>query len=79
MVSTQLGASGISDLMHGINIMLADDPNSFAESTIRLLLDEQLRKNMSEQSFALARKQFGEGGFVDERNTFYHELLSQKK
>jgi hypothetical protein len=25
------------------------------------------------------RKQFGEGGFVDERNTFYHELLSQKK
>jgi glycosyltransferase involved in cell wall biosynthesis len=43
VVSTTIGAEGL-DVHHGRDIMLADDPKSFAQAVIMLLRDRELRK-----------------------------------
>jgi glycosyltransferase involved in cell wall biosynthesis len=44
-VSTSIGAEGL-DVNDGRDILIADSPEEFAESTIALLTDEQLRKEI---------------------------------
>ena len=43
VVSTTVGAEGL-DVHHGRDIMLADDPRSFAQAVIMLLRDPELRR-----------------------------------
>jgi glycosyltransferase involved in cell wall biosynthesis len=43
VVSTTIGAEGL-DVHHGRDIMLADDPRSFAQAVIMLLRDPELRR-----------------------------------
>lgn len=43
VVSTTIGAEGL-DVRHGKDIMLADDPRSFAQAIIMLLRDRELRR-----------------------------------
>jgi glycosyltransferase involved in cell wall biosynthesis len=43
VVSTTIGAEGL-DVHHGHDIMLADDPRSFAQAVIMLLRDPELRR-----------------------------------
>jgi len=43
VVSTTVGAEGL-DVHHGRDIMLADDPRSFAQAVIMLLRDSELRR-----------------------------------
>jgi glycosyltransferase involved in cell wall biosynthesis len=43
VVSTTVGAEGL-DVRHGHDIMLADDPRSFAQAVIMLLRDRELRR-----------------------------------
>ena len=43
VVSTTIGAEGL-DIHHGRDIMLADDPKSFAQAVIMLLRDRDLRR-----------------------------------
>ena len=52
IVSTPLGAEGI-DLRDGDNILLAADPASFAEATLRLLTDPPLNHRLRTQGRAL--------------------------
>ena len=49
IVSTPLGAEGI-DLRDGENILLAADPASFAEATVRLLTDPTLNHRLRTQA-----------------------------
>jgi len=51
LVSTTIGAEGL-DVMHGRDLLLADDPSSFAQCVIQLLRDPELRRRY-EQSAAL--------------------------
>ena len=51
IVSTPLGAEGL-DLRDGENILLAGDPASFAESTVRLLTDPTLNHRLRTQGRA---------------------------
>lgn len=44
VVSTTIGAEGL-DVSHGHDIMLADDPRSFAQAVIMLLKDYELRRS----------------------------------
>jgi glycosyltransferase involved in cell wall biosynthesis len=46
MVSTTVGCEGIS-LTNGEDILIADDPQAFAASTIRLLTDAALNKHIT--------------------------------
>ncbi|MBI1765634.1 MAG: glycosyltransferase [Acidobacteria bacterium] len=54
-VSTTIGAEGL-DVNHGQDILLADDPASFAQSTIALLQDAALRQQLEQAAAAQAAK-----------------------
>jgi polysaccharide biosynthesis protein PslH len=45
-VSTTLGAEGL-DVEHGKDILLADDPTSFAESVLKFLRDQEMRQRFA--------------------------------
>lgn len=79
VVSTSLGVSGIPGITNNINAIIADTPEAFAAATIQLLENPQLRQKISDQSFELARKEFGQALFAEERNSFYYELLDTQK
>ncbi len=54
-VSTGLGAEGL-DVRHGRDILLTDDPRQFAEYVIRLLCDEETRRQYETAAAATAQK-----------------------
>jgi glycosyltransferase involved in cell wall biosynthesis len=54
-VSTTIGAEGL-DVRHGRDIMLADDPATFADAVVNLLDDEALRRRYEAAAAATARQ-----------------------
>jgi glycosyltransferase involved in cell wall biosynthesis len=54
-VSTTVGAEGL-DVQHGRDIVLADDPGSFAESIVAFLRDADLRRQYEAAAAATARQ-----------------------
>ena len=54
-VSTGLGAEGLN-VRHGHDILLADDPRQFAEYVVRLLCDEETRRQYEAAAAATAQK-----------------------
>lgn len=54
-VSTTVGAEGL-DVSHGKDIVLADDPGSFAEGIITFLQDENTRRRFEAAAAATARQ-----------------------
>jgi glycosyltransferase involved in cell wall biosynthesis len=48
MVSTTVGCEGIA-VTNGMDILVADDPQTFAEATIRLLTDEGLNAEVTQK------------------------------
>jgi glycosyltransferase involved in cell wall biosynthesis len=54
-VSTTVGAEGL-DVRHGHDILLADDPSSFASAVCSLLLDPELRRRVETAAASTAAK-----------------------
>jgi len=54
-VSTTIGAEGL-DVTHGRDIILADDPSSFAKAIIRFLQDDAMRRRFEAAAAATAGK-----------------------
>ncbi len=57
VVSTSKGAEGL-EVVHGKNVLLADDPLGFAESAVRILEDPGLRDRLSEEGGRLVREKY---------------------
>jgi glycosyltransferase involved in cell wall biosynthesis len=55
VVSTAIGAEGL-DVHHGHDIVLADDPASFADAVVRLLRDSAERRRLEDGALALAAR-----------------------
>jgi polysaccharide biosynthesis protein PslH len=55
VVSTTVGAEGL-DVHHGKDMILADSPESFADSVVSLLTDEELRRRQGQAARELATK-----------------------
>jgi glycosyltransferase involved in cell wall biosynthesis len=55
VVSTTIGAEGL-DVHHGRDIMLADDPGSFAQAVIMLLRDRELRRRYEQAAAETAAR-----------------------
>jgi polysaccharide biosynthesis protein PslH len=53
VVSTTIGAEGLA-VQSGRDLILADDPQTFADATIRLILDSSLRRKYEEAAALLA-------------------------
>jgi len=58
IVSTSVGAEGLP-VKHGEELLLADTPESFAESLIQLLSDTTLAKDLGQRAAKTVRDQFG--------------------
>ncbi len=78
IVSTTLGASGITGLKNGDNIMLADDAEMFASCCTALLHNEQKRKTIGKSGYELAEHNYDKGAFTRDRNDFYGQLILLK-
>lgn len=65
VVSTSLGAEGI-EVTDGVHLLVADDPDEFAAACHRLLVDEELRKEMADAASDLFLQRY-ERSLVRER------------
>ncbi len=57
VVSTSKGAEGLK-VTHGENILIADDPNDFAQTLVRLFGDENLRAKLSANGRRLVEEKY---------------------
>jgi polysaccharide biosynthesis protein PslH len=57
VVSTTIGAEGLP-IIHGQNILIADDPREFANSVVRLLRDREFAVRLGRAARALVENQF---------------------
>lgn len=73
VISTTIGAQGL-DLVHGDNILLADDAPPFAEQIASALADEEKRKGLEASGLATAREKFGWPA-IGERLARHYETL----
>lgn len=55
VVSTTIGAEGLST-NHGHDILLADDPQAFAQAVVQVLADQQFRRNLEINAASTAAK-----------------------
>lgn len=78
VVSTTIGAQGL-DLLHGENILLADDPVTFAEEIARALSDQALRDHIEKQGMATANQRFGWPAIGAKLAKHYPDLLKNRK
>ena len=58
IVSTSIGAEGLP-LNDGVDVLLADTAELFADSVVKVLNDAELAKGISERAAAKVRKEFG--------------------
>ena len=57
MVSTRVGAEGI-DVEEGKTILFADEPQAFADATVRLLADRALQTELAENAYRLMQEKY---------------------
>ena len=59
VVTTTVGAEGLA-LTDGVDVLLADSADAFAEAVVRLYMDDDLWRRMAHASLAHVRQHFSE-------------------
>jgi glycosyltransferase involved in cell wall biosynthesis len=77
VVSTTLGAEGI-DVVAGQNILLADDPATFASQIRRLLENPSLAARIGAAGRRLVEERYSWRSSVERLSTFYGEVLDAR-
>ncbi len=75
MVATSVAAGGIP-VISGEHLIIADDPQSFADGVIRLFRDASLRGKVARNGQQLVRENFGWKKKADEMDKIYREILA---
>jgi glycosyltransferase involved in cell wall biosynthesis len=57
IVSTTVGAEGLS-VTNGVDLLLADTPQAFADSIVKVLTDENFARGLAQQAAATVREKF---------------------
>jgi polysaccharide biosynthesis protein PslH len=57
MVTTTIGLEGI-DAAPGVDVLVEDTPEQFANAVIKLLLDEKLQRTLAENGRQLVEKKY---------------------
>lgn len=57
VVTTSKGAEGL-DAVHGVHLLIADEPAAFAAAVIRLLCDPELSQSLTDNAFALVEQRY---------------------
>ena len=74
IISTALGAEGI-DVVHGKNVLLADDPDAFANEVVRVLDNPALGASLGAAARELAEQRYSWRAAVSQLEVFYEHLL----
>ncbi|HEY6556007.1 MAG TPA: glycosyltransferase [Polyangiaceae bacterium] len=74
IVSTRIGAEGL-DVAHGKHVLLADEPQDFADEVERVLADEELAASLGRAARELAEERYSWTSLVKTLERFYDELL----
>lgn len=74
VIATTLGAGGI-DVTPGENILIADDPDGFAEHVIRCMEDDALAQRIGAAARTLATTRYDSNAIARRLLAFYEELL----
>ena len=75
VVSTSMGAEGVSGLRAGEHCLIADDPAGFAAATLRLLGDRALCGRLGAAGRALARERYDWSVIVPRLEALYQQIL----
>jgi glycosyltransferase involved in cell wall biosynthesis len=78
IVSTSLGAEGI-EAVPGRDILIGDDPSSFADAVNRVLAEPSLALQIGEGARRLAVERYSWGGAARALEVFYRRLLKAKQ
>jgi glycosyltransferase involved in cell wall biosynthesis len=76
VVSTTLGAEGIP-VTHGVNIMIADDPENFACEIIKLISDSEYSNKIASHLNTLIAEKYDIPSLVQEGNTIINSMLDE--
>jgi polysaccharide biosynthesis protein PslH len=76
VVSTTLGAEGIP-VTHGIEILIADDPENFAREIMTLLSDPEYAKKLGLNLHALIKEKYGIPTLIQEGNAIISHMLGR--
>jgi len=74
IVTTSIGSEGIN-VVDGETALIADDPQAFADATVRLLHDRQLQRRLAENGEQLMRSQYEWSVIGEEVQRLYQDLL----
>ncbi|WP_395741438.1 glycosyltransferase [Prosthecobacter sp.] len=78
VISTTIGAQGLN-LVHGMDILLADTADMFAHYTERMLHDDVLRQKVEERSMQTCRARFGWSGLGKQLSSYYAQHFQPAK
>lgn len=78
VVSTSIGCEGL-DVVDGHHLLIADDPQAFADAVFRLLRDDVLRKQIVTNALELVRKVYDWNTIADQLMSLYSELAISSK
>lgn len=74
VVSTSKGAEGL-EVTPGKDILIADEPAEFADTTLHLLGDQALREKLAINGRNLVRERYGWDRIGQELNRFLHQII----
>jgi glycosyltransferase involved in cell wall biosynthesis len=82
VISTTVGAEGLP-LTNGVELLLADQPATFADAVIRVLTDSAYANDLGQRAAAVVRENFGWRQVTDRfisicTNTKSHPQITQK-
>jgi glycosyltransferase involved in cell wall biosynthesis len=77
MVSTTLGAEGIP-VINGKEILIADEPEEFAEAVIRIIENPDFAANLVNNCKALIEESYSVDALVNEANEILDFLFKEK-
>jgi len=75
VVSTSVGCEGI-DVVHGEHLLVADNPQAFADAVLKLGNDAELAGLLGRQGRALVEQRYKWESVVNQLERFYHRLLA---
>ena len=78
VVSTRLGAEGL-DVIDGKHLLLADEPQEFADQVERVLADADLARRLGAAGRALMEDRYSWGTITRQLEHFYNELMDARR
>jgi glycosyltransferase involved in cell wall biosynthesis len=78
IVTTSIGCEGI-DVRDGESVLIADDPQAFADATVKLLRNAALRRELGENGFEFAKSQHDWSVIGEHVDEAYQTLVASAK